>query len=153
MYEPLIPCPSCARHVRARESACPFCASALPGGVGERAIPATPQRLGRAAAFFFGAAVTVASCATEVTDAPSGTTGGTGGASSSSGGQGGAGNGGNVTATGAGAGLPDAGPDDDGGVFTMYGVPPFDAGEDAGGPTDDAGIQPPYGTPPPPHSN
>ncbi len=145
MYEPLIPCPSCARHVRARESACPFCAATLPADPGARAVPATPGRLGRAAAFFFGAAVTVAGCSTEVTTNATGdTTGGAGGASSGNGGHGGAGN---ATASGAGAGLPDAGPDDDGGGFVLYGDPPP---PDAGDPPEDAGIQPPYGTPPPP---
>ncbi len=56
----LRPCPSCARHVRASESACPFCKTALPELAAEasvspaRAVP----RVGRAAIFAFGAMAT-----------------------------------------------------------------------------------------------
>lgn len=53
----LAPCPSCARHVRRRESACPFCGVALalePAPIA-RMVPA--PRLGRAALFTFGAAL------------------------------------------------------------------------------------------------
>ncbi len=52
----LLACPSCARHVRASERACPFCAASLPEAFA--AAPARPpptQRLGRAALFAFGA--------------------------------------------------------------------------------------------------
>jgi hypothetical protein len=53
----LVPCPSCARHVRAGEGACPFCSSALPVDLAARAVPAATRRLSRVAAFGFAAAV------------------------------------------------------------------------------------------------
>ena len=52
----LIPCPSCGRHVRRTESACPFCAAS----VSFEHVPTRPMpsvRLGRAAIFAFGATV------------------------------------------------------------------------------------------------
>src|SRR5437660_940496 len=49
MYQRLVPCPSCARHVRAADATCPFCAAALSVDAGARAVPAAPQRLGREA--------------------------------------------------------------------------------------------------------
>jgi len=63
MSNALIPCQSCARHVRATESACPFCAAVLP--VSARAVQrAVPKaRLGRAATFAFGAAALAVSAA------------------------------------------------------------------------------------------
>src|SRR5690349_20662257 len=105
MYLPLVPCPSCQRHVLATEAACPFCAAALPSDLGSRAVPGTGpgQRLGRAAAFVFGASLAVTACAGSVTTG-SGSTESAGASGSSSG-----------------------GPDDDGGVMTHYGNPGFDA--------------------------
>ena len=128
MYRPLVPCPDCARHVLASETTCPFCATALPTDLGDRAVPGAPSRLNRAAAFVFGASLAVAGCSSEVN------TGGSGGG-------GGAGGSGQET---------DAGPDDDGGVMPLYGdpPPPDDAGVDA--PADDGGGFPLYGLPPPP---
>lgn len=58
----LVPCPSCARHVRASESACPFCASVLPEDLASRTVPAAPRRLERLAAFTFAATLAVAGC-------------------------------------------------------------------------------------------
>jgi len=128
MASPLVPCPSCARHVRAGETACPFCASALPADLGAQAIPAAPRRLTRAAAFVFGATVSVAACTSEVT-----TTGGT------------TGGGGSGATTGT-------GPDDDGGTQSHYGTPAWDAGTGGagGGPVDDGGGMSLYGDPPAP---
>jgi len=57
----LRPCPSCARHVRADETACPFCEAALDLDVSPR--PSASPRLGRAARIAFGAAVATASLA------------------------------------------------------------------------------------------
>ncbi len=54
----LAPCPACRRHVRVDESACPFCASALPA-VPPRVL--TPGRLTRAAVFA-GAIAGTAAC-------------------------------------------------------------------------------------------
>ena len=51
----LVPCSGCARHVRASEPRCPFCAAEL-ALAGAPPMPPT-QRLGRAARFAFGAAV------------------------------------------------------------------------------------------------
>src|SRR3954469_17563224 len=51
----LEPCPSCKRHVKLHEAACPFCRSQL--GADFRALPARPrppQRLGLRASFAFG---------------------------------------------------------------------------------------------------
>lgn len=56
-----VPCPSCKRHVRAGEGACPFCASSMPGDAA--IIPAATRRLGRGALFAF--AVGVAGCSSE----------------------------------------------------------------------------------------
>lgn len=58
----LVTCPSCARHVRSSETACPFCSVALPERASD-AAPASPftGRLTRAALVFAGAAA-VAAC-------------------------------------------------------------------------------------------
>jgi hypothetical protein len=58
----LVPCPSCARHVRTTEERCPFCAAAVPGDVA--AVPAPTQRLSRAATYAFAtlAAAGVVAC-------------------------------------------------------------------------------------------
>lgn len=64
----LHPCSSCGRHVRLTENACPFCGSTLAlAHVAPRPMPT--QRLGRAAAFAFGAAVaaSTAGCGTSTT--------------------------------------------------------------------------------------
>ncbi len=52
----LQPCLACRRHVRATEASCPFCHAAVTE-VAPRPMPT--QRLGRAATFAFGAAVTM----------------------------------------------------------------------------------------------
>jgi hypothetical protein len=52
----LAPCPVCNRHVDVAESACPFCATALPAAFRARQPPAPPRgRLGRAALMAAGA--------------------------------------------------------------------------------------------------
>jgi hypothetical protein len=52
----LVPCPACQRHVRATETACPFCAHALPQELRCSAPCALPTtRLSRAALFAFRA--------------------------------------------------------------------------------------------------
>jgi hypothetical protein len=63
----LVPCPSCDRHVRATERACPFCSAALP----EAALAAAPavapvagRGLTRAAILFAGAAA-ITGCSSE----------------------------------------------------------------------------------------
>jgi hypothetical protein len=155
MASPLVPCPGCARHVRAAETACPFCAAALPADLAARAVPAAPGRLGRAAAFLFGATVSVAACTSEITTTGGTTSGGTGGGGNATTGTGPDDDGGMSTHYGTpgfdgGAG---GSPADDGGGMTLYGGPGFpDAGPDDGGPDagDGGGPQPIYGSPPPP---
>jgi hypothetical protein len=66
MSKALVPCPSCARHVRATELSCPFCATALEADASRvSVVPST--RLGRAALFAFGttlATISTAACGT-----------------------------------------------------------------------------------------
>ena len=154
MRTSLVPCPSCHRHVRATESACPFCHGDLPVTLAAQAVPGTTQRLSRAAAFTFAATLAATGCGptatpddaaadtgpttTDVvtvtdrpvtTDNPVATDNPT------------------VTDTGT---HTDAGPtSDDGGFLAMYGGPPRDAGPqtDSGPPDDHGGIVPLYGLP------
>jgi hypothetical protein len=52
----LIACPSCSRHVRTSESACPFCKGELPASFASLPAPRPPsERLSRAALYAFGA--------------------------------------------------------------------------------------------------
>lgn len=124
----LIPCPSCGRHVRRTESACPFCAAS----VSFEHVPARPMpsaRLGRAAIFAFGATV-----ATVGAGCGGGTSGGTDAYI------------GMLDAAYGGPPL-DAGTDADIGMLdAAYGGPPLDAGNDGGpgplyGAPSDAGAQ------------
>jgi hypothetical protein len=132
----LVPCPSCARHVRSFETSCPFCAAALSPAadsapVARRAGP----RLGRAALFALGAGATaLAACSSSqsIYGAPP---------------------------------ADDAGDQDAEQGRALYGGPPVDAASDApvlvdaayGGPPQDAaddaadgegGAAPAYGAPP-----
>lgn len=61
---PLVPCPSCTRHVRSNETQCPFCRTDLPAELAARVVPAARVRLDRLAAFTFAAslAATAAAC-------------------------------------------------------------------------------------------
>jgi hypothetical protein len=76
----LSPCPSCNRHVRVEETACPFCNGALPARPRDQ-MPATARpRLSRAALFTAGATLLgAAACSSSSnnTDAGAGGTGGT----------------------------------------------------------------------------
>ena len=59
----LAPCPACQRHVSTHETACPFCAAALPESFRcqpARALP--PGRLSRTAMVAAGAALVSVSC-------------------------------------------------------------------------------------------
>lgn len=167
MSASLVPCPSCSRHVRVSDARCPFCASALPTSLAQKAIPGTTQRLTRAAAFAFTASLAVAGCSSDpspdagtttdvpaVTDTPSPTDRPDVQTPVDSG-------------SPTDAARPDSGtPDDTGGVMPLYGAP-VDAGPppadvvgddvvDAGGiaplyglpPADGGGVR--YGAPPPP---
>jgi hypothetical protein len=68
--DPLLACPACARHVRASEISCPFCAAALAdAGAAAIALPgrrALGVRLSRAALFALGAlGAGAAACSTQ----------------------------------------------------------------------------------------
>lgn len=68
----LLPCPFCARHVRATSSACPFCHCALTP-VDVPVATTGGARVSRAVAFAFGAALSLEGCiesATPVYGAP-----------------------------------------------------------------------------------
>jgi len=142
MSQCLHPCPSCAQHLRATETVCPFCAAALPAGFGvcRQATGPRGRPASRAALLFVGATV-AASCG-GVTESGPGTDGGPE-ASVDSGGDEGL----PVTLYGPGpiydAGRPDARPDaasdapstdapsetgDDGGGVVLYGPAMIDAG-------------------------
>ena len=97
-----------------------------------------------AAAFVFGATLSVTACSSQVGGDTSASTG-AGGATQDGGPDD---DGGNV----AHYGLPaDSGPPDDGGGMALYGdPPPPDAGDDGGNVSDGGGPQPLYGAPPPP---
>jgi hypothetical protein len=160
MYQPMAPCPACARHVRVRESACPFCAAALPADFAAHVAPDPTGRLSRSAIAALATAVLGAACARE---APATTTAP---ATSSGGGvvQG---------PIGTTAPIPPprvvpvedagAGPDDAGAVVAEYGAPAprFDAGAPvaaygapprmvtpAPGPPDNGGVHSLYGIAP-----
>ena len=150
---PLVPCPSCDRHVRASESACPFCDSALPSDLASRAVPPANRRLNRAAAFTFAAALAVTSgaistsaCGGVVDQGPDDHGGGQamyglariddGGTSVTDGG---------TIGTMYGIAYADSGePADDGGILPMYGAANPDASTP---PDDDGGIVAAYGLP------
>lgn len=61
MYQPLRPCPSCARHVLHTESACPFCAEAL-APLATEAPRADGPRLSRSAMLLLGSAALAEAC-------------------------------------------------------------------------------------------
>jgi hypothetical protein len=69
----LLPCPSCDRHVRASEAACPFCAAALPVALrSSQPLPRSPAtRLSRAALFALGTSAAALAAACGGTTAPS----------------------------------------------------------------------------------
>jgi hypothetical protein len=107
----LLPCPSCARHVRQTEAGCPFCGASLSlADAPARALPT--RRLGRAATFAFGAVIVMSVSACGGTSNP-----------------------GNDSGIAPAYGAPaDSGMMNDSGMLAMYGGPPQDAGSDTGGP-------------------
>lgn len=172
MSASLVPCPSCARHVRVTDARCPFCASALPNSLAQRAVPNTTQRLSRAAAFAFTASLTVAGCSSSptpgtdastsdavstdrgnvvdaVTPSDAGTSTDTPAVTDNGAPQD---NGGAMPLYGAPADVPAVPTDvqDGGAVAPLYGGPPVDAGEAddvPATPDDGGGIAPLYGAP------
>lgn len=133
----LVPCPSCQRHVRATEHACPFCAAALPAALADGAIPAATQRMKRAAAFAFTATLALAGCGDSTTPAP---------ADSAVNDNGGVmplyGAPADVTSTDTPAtDTPSAdAPTDNGGMMALYGGPPVDAATPTDTPQADASV-------------
>lgn len=140
----MAPCPACARHVRVRESACPFCAAALPADFASHVAPDLGARLSRSAIAALATAVLGAACAREApatVPAPEPTSGG------------------GVVQGPIGAPTPipqprvvpvedaGAGPDDTGAVVPAYGVAPPPRVQ---GPPDNGTAQPLYGISPPP---
>src|SRR5688500_4068902 len=114
MYQPLAPCTSCRRHLRTTETVCPFCGAALDGAeLARGVVPGTKQRLGRAAAFVFGASLAVSqgvACSGD-TQNPSGASGAASG--------------------GGGEGAGSSSDDDDGSSgVALYGAPAVDGGPD-----------------------
>ena len=65
-------CPTCARHVRVRETACPFCGAALSEAFRASPAPKAPStRLGRAALYALGAgSMSVAAACSNTVDVP-----------------------------------------------------------------------------------
>lgn len=129
MYQPLVPCGSCRRHVRASEAACPFCASDMPRAAAREQV--VTAGMSRAAVLAIGAALSIVACSDDDpgTGNQTGQIGQTGGAAGSS--SGGSSAGGNGGAAG------------DGGTMALYGAPPPQGGAagDSGGTI--------YGAPPP----
>lgn len=61
MYQPLVPCPSCQRHVRAAEQVCPFCSSTAHRPAAAADAP-SGARLTRAAVVAFSVSMTLGAC-------------------------------------------------------------------------------------------
>jgi len=126
MSRRLHPCPSCARHLRAGESACPFCEAPLPAGFGASTSPAPAGRprgrVSSRAALLFFAATAATACGGQT-------------AGSMFTGDGG----GRDAAANDGAPLEDAGEDADAMPVVMYGPGPvFDSGPRFDGGSHDA---------------
>ena len=126
MYEPLVPCPSCRRHVRSTEQSCPFCASALPDDLAARANPAPAnRRIHRSVLFAAGAvasAVAIGACSSSSSGTPTPPTDSatTSDAIADDG----------TPAVMYGPAPFDTAPDDDGAPMPKYGGPPVDSGAD-----------------------
>ena len=144
----LLPCPSCSRHARASERECPFADKPSI----RAAAPPPPElpktRLGRAAAFAFGASVvgatTLIACGGETTGGSDGGKAGAAGTSSATGGGGSTGQGGTDNLGGTfllGGSFDNSGPDA-AGVGPVYGAPPFPEDDDGGAPVPIYGAAP-----------
>jgi len=161
----LVPCPECRRHVRVRETACPFCGIEL--DLAATAPPVLPtRRLGRAALFAFGATlatnVVVTGCGGDTDDGGNGGAGGSS-ADSNGGSAGSAGSGGSAgsaaasgsSSTGGSSTGGSSGSGGGGAVGPVYGLPADASTSDApaaGGTfNNDGGPQPLYGAAPDPN--
>jgi hypothetical protein len=128
MYEPLAPCPSCHRHVRASAGACPFCQTQIHVA---RVIPSPTTRLARGALFVFASSVAACGGSTAPDTAGDSASSDTSSKTDSVG----------VDSMGIDSSMTDTG-----NVAPPYGIPPEDTGavDDTGTP----GAK--YGAPPPP---
>ncbi len=145
MYQPLAPCPGCARHVRVADRSCPFCGTSFASALIPQPGVDARRRLSRAALVTFAATLGAAGCGATVTNTDAGGTLDVGAAVD------------RPVAVDNGArdaGTPDTGfvtrdsgaPDDHGGPVAAYGGPfPTDAGP----PDDEGNSSADYGSPPP----
>lgn len=137
MYEPLAPCPSCRRHVRALvgTGTCPFCHASIHGA---RVTPGTSTRLARGALFVF--ASSLAACGGST--APETPAGETGASDTST----------KTDSVGTDLGVTDTGSVlDTGNPAPPYGIPPVeDTGVSDGTVDDSGGGMAKYGAPPAP---
>ena len=60
----LVPCPSCGRHVRIADAACPFCAAAQPSG---RTVATALKPRAKRAITFVAASIAVTACGSTTT--------------------------------------------------------------------------------------
>jgi len=127
MYQPLAPCPSCHRHVRASAQACPFCGAGLSV---VSTVPSASSRLARGALFAFASTLAACGGATEPDPVPGDT-------------------GSSVDAKGDDA-KSDTRIEDTGNIAPPYGIPPMDSGVDDGTVSDTGDPMADYGAPPPP---
>lgn len=139
----LVPCPSCNRHIRTGEHACPFCGSAISASIAAKVIPGATQRLSRAAAFAFTATLAMTNCGPGTTPPPA--------ADAAADADGGVAPlyGAPADATPDTAPTPDATADaarDDGGPVPLYGAPADVTVPQDNGPGD-GGVAPLYGAP------
>jgi hypothetical protein len=140
----LRPCPDCKRHVRAIETACPFCDAALPQAA---MAPVPTGRVATRAAILFASATAIAACggredtssSSSSSTSSSGSSGGSSSGSSSTSSSGGSSG---TSSSGGSSGTSSSGGSSSGAV-PPYGVPPVDGGDDF-----DGGGAPLYGPPP-----
>ena len=126
----LSPCPTCSRHLRQTERACPFCGAALHAAFQSAAAPAT-SRVARSALFALGATSVAAVAGCGAVDVPP-VIRPDSSISDASGAAVGVMDGGPPTfddaASDAGPSDAPAPPVDSGNPLPPYGAPPFDAG-------------------------
>lgn len=132
MYQPLAPCPSCRRHVRAAEGSCPFCHAAIGDA---QIVPSPTKRIARGAVFVFASTLAACGGSTEP-EQPIG--------SKDTGTQTG------DTSTTVDSNTPADTSLDTGNVAPPYGIPPTDTGVTDGTVDDTGGGMAKYGAPPPP---
>ncbi len=155
MYQPLAPCPGCARHVRVADRSCPFCGTSFASALVPQPGVDARRRLSRAALVTFAATLGAAGCGATVSSTDASANTDTGAVVDRPIVADIAGNDTGTPDTGTpDAGTPDAGfvtrdsgaPDDHGGPVAAYGGPfPTDSGP----PDDEGNSSADYGSPPP----